>query len=605
VIDSSDRSRLGKPVEPAVVEVRDLKVDFWVNGDWYPAVRGASFDLVAGEAMAIVGESGSGKSTIALAMMGLLPQNAYVHGSIRLGDLEIVGLDARTLRSMRGRVVSMIFQEPMTALNPVYTIGFQIAEMLRSHQALSPKLARKRVIELLDLVEIPNPERRVDSYPHELSGGQRQRAMIAQALAMDPSVLVADEPTTALDVTVQAEILKLVRDLRDRIDASILLITHDMGVVADLADRVVVMQRGEIVEAGTASQVFKAPRDTYTRELLHAVPHLGALVSADFEADHVTRPDGDAEAKELVVDLQNVAIEYPKRGRSPAFRAVDGVTLTVEPGEVVGLVGESGSGKTTIGRAIVGLLPFVEGTAKVLGSDMVGISKSDLRAVRRDVSFVFQDPGSSLNPRLPVGESIGEPIKLAGIAKGAALSKRVEDLLDQVHLARELRNRYPHELSGGQRQRVGVARALALGPRLLIADEPTSALDVSVQARVLDLFQELQRDIGFACLFISHDLAVVEILARRIAVMEHGKLVEMGTREQILTDPQEPYTQRLLAAVPVPDPEEQQARRARRDALLAGAQDAIGPSAVDLTRPKDVSPWSPEAQEGHGADTEP
>jgi peptide/nickel transport system ATP-binding protein len=605
VIESSDRSRLGKPVEPAVVEVRDLKVDFWVNGEWYPAVRGASFDLIAGEALAIVGESGSGKSTIALAMMGLLPQNAYVHGSIRLGDLEIVGLDARTLRSMRGRVVSMIFQEPMTALNPVYTVGFQIAEMLRSHQSMSPKLARKRAIELLELVEIPSPERRVDSYPHELSGGQRQRAMIAQALAMDPSVLVADEPTTALDVTVQAEILKLVRDLRDRIDSSILLITHDMGVVADLADRVVVMQRGEIVEAGPSAQVFKAPRDTYTRELLHAVPHLGALVSADLEADHVTPTDGDADAKQLVVDLRDVAIEYPKRGRSPAFRAVDGVTLTVEHGEVVGLVGESGSGKTTIGRAIVGLLPFVEGSAKVLGTDMVGISRSDLRAVRRDVSFVFQDPGSSLNPRLPVGESIGEPIKLAGIAKGAALSKRVEDLLDQVHLARELRNRYPHELSGGQRQRVGVARALALGPRLLIADEPTSALDVSVQARVLDLFQELQRDIGFACLFISHDLAVVEILARRIAVMEHGKLVEVGTREQILTDPQEPYTQRLLAAVPVPDPEEQQQRRARRDALLEGSHDAIAPSAVHLTPPKDVSPWAPEAQEGYGADTEP
>ena len=608
MIDSPEHSRLGMPAEPPVVQVRDLKVDFWVNGDWYPAVRGASFDLIAGEAMAIVGESGSGKSTIALAMMGLLPQNAFVHGSIRLGsDLEIVGLDARTLRSMRGRVVSMIFQEPMTALNPVYTIGFQIAEMLRSHQSMSPKLARKRVIELLDLVEIPSPERRVDSYPHELSGGQRQRAMIAQALAMDPSVLVADEPTTALDVTVQAEILKLIRDLRDRIDSSILLITHDMGVVADLADRVVVMQRGEIVEAGTATQVFNAPRDTYTRQLLHAVPHLGALVSADFEAEHDVRTDGDEEAKELVVDLQNVAIEYPKRGRAPAFRAVDGVTLTVEPGEVVGLVGESGSGKTTIGRAIVGLLPFVEGTAKVLGTDMVGISKSDLREVRRDVSFVFQDPGSSLNPRLPVGESIGEPIKLAGIAKGAQLSKRVEDLLDQVHLARELRNRYPHELSGGQRQRVGVARALALGPRLLIADEPTSALDVSVQARVLDLFQELQREIGFACLFISHDLAVVEILAQRIAVMETGKLVEVGTREQILTDPQEPYTQRLLAAVPVPDPEEQQLRRARRDALIAGDHDAIAPSSVDLTRPKarDVSPWAPEAHEGASADIEP
>ena len=410
-------------------------------------------------------------------------------------------------------------------------------------------------------------------------------------------MLVADEPTTALDVTVQAEILKLIRDLRDRIDASILFITHDMGVVADLADRVVVMQRGNIVEAGAATQVFNTPRDTYTQELLRAVPHLGALVSSDFEADHEpARVDTDEPAAELVVDLRDVAIEYPKRGRTPAFRAVDGVSLQVDRGEVVGLVGESGSGKTTIGRAIVGLLPFVEGTASVLGTNMVGISKDDLRQVRRDVSFVFQDPGSSLNPRLPVGESIGEPLLMAKAAKGAELSKRVEALLDQVHLARDLRNRYPHELSGGQRQRVGVARALALGPRLLIADEPTSALDVSVQARVLDLFQELQREIGFACLFISHDLAVVEILARRIAVLENGKLVELGTREQILTDPQQPYTKRLLAAVPVPDPEEQQLRRIQRDALLAGADDAIAPSSVKLTRPKDVSPWAPEAQ---------
>ena len=597
MIGSSERVRTGRDGAVPVVRVRDLVVEFWVNGTWYPAVSGASFDLVAGEALAIVGESGSGKSTIAFAMMGLLPTNASVHGSILLNDMEIVGLDTRALRSMRGRVVSMIFQEPMTALNPVYTVGFQIAEMLRSHEAMSPKMARERAIELLELVEIPSPQSRVDSYPHELSGGQRQRAMIAQALACDPAVLVADEPTTALDVTVQAEILKLIRDLRDRIDASILLITHDMGVVADLADRVVVMQRGHIVEAGEAVQVFNAPRDAYTRELLQSVPHLGALVSGDGEVDHAPAPVDTEPRPGSVVDLRDVAIEYPKRGRHAAFRAVDGVSLSIDTGEVVGLVGESGSGKTTIGRAVVGLLPFVEGTASVLGTNMVGISKNDLRKVRRDVSFVFQDPGSSLNPRLPVGESIGEPLLLAKVAKGAALSRRVEELLDQVHLERDLRNRYPHELSGGQRQRVGVARALALGPRLLIADEPTSALDVSVQARVLDLFQELQRNIGFACLFISHDLAVVEILARRIAVMEKGQLVEFGTREQILTRPQQLYTRRLLAAVPVPDPEEQQQRRAQRDALLAGAADAIAPSAVRPRRNPDISPWAPDASD--------
>ena len=521
-----------------IAQIRDLNVDFWVNGEWYPAVIDASFDVVGGRTMAIVGESGSGKSTIALAMMALLPANADVRGSIKVGDQEIVGLDKRTLRSIRGRRVSMIFQEPMTALNPVYTVGFQIGEMLRSHLSMSPRRARERAIELLDLVEIPDPKRRVDSYPHELSGGQRQRAMIAQALALDPVLLIADEPTTALDVTVQAEILKLLRDLRDRIDAGIVLITHDMGVVADLADDVLVMQRGRIVESGTVRDVYNNPTDSYTQSLLAAVPHLGAARDAEqivvnepapaaTETDIAGLPSDEAEHADII-DLRNVAIEYPKRGRSPAFRAIEGVSLTVGRGEVVGLVGESGSGKTTIGRAIVGLLPFVEGEAKVLGRDMVGISKADLGAVRRDVSFVFQDPGSSLNARLPIGESIGEPLRLAKVAKGAALDARVEELLDQVELARGLRNRYPHELSGGQRQRVGIARALALGPKLLIADEPTSALDVSVQARVLDLFQDLQREIGFACLFISHDLAVVEILAERITVLSKGVVVEQG-----------------------------------------------------------------------------
>ena len=567
-----------------VLEVNGLNIDFWVDGVWYPAVIDSSFDVHSGEVVAIVGESGSGKSTTALATMGLLPKNASIRGSVKVDGTELVGIDNRTLLSYRGRMVSVIFQEPMTALNPVYTVGFQIAEMLRSHQSMAPKAARARAIELLKMVEIKDAERRVDSFPHQLSGGQRQRAMIAQALALDPKLLIADEPTTALDVTVQAEILKLMRDLRDRIDAGVLLITHDMGVVADMSDRVIVMQYGKIVEAGTADQVFHRPEDPYTQELLAAVPHLGKIVETDegrseewseacVEAS-VEAIDQSADVGvEAIVDLVDVAIEYPKRGRTPAFRAVDGISLDIRPGEIVGLVGESGSGKTTVGRAIVGLLPFCEGTANVLGHDMVGRGKEALRAVRQDVSFVFQDPGSSLNPRLPIGESVGEPLLLAGWTK-SDINHRVEELLDQVELLRELRNRYPHELSGGQRQRVGIARALALRPKLLIADEPTSALDVSVQARVLDLFIDLQREIGFACMFISHDLAVVEILASRIAVMESGKLVEFGSRQQILNHPTEPYTQRLLAAVPVPDPDAQRERRARRDAILAATATA-------------------------------
>ncbi len=597
---------LTKAAEP-VLKVRDLDIDFWVDGTWYPAVQEASFDLNSGEVLAIVGESGSGKSTTAMAILGLLPKNANVAGSIKLGELELVDASQRTFRSIRGKEVSVIFQEPMTALNPVYTIGFQIAEMLRTHKAMAPNAARERAIELLTLVEIPDPERRVDSYPHQLSGGQRQRAMIAQALAMDPKLLIADEPTTALDVTVQAEILKLMRDLKHRIDASIILITHDMGVVADMADRILVMKDGRIVESGTSAAIFGDPQNDYTRRLLTAVPHLGSVVAAETgtsaeavaEALDVSvtgeealaehsgidpiRRAGVAAGTPVIVDLREVAIEYPRNGRTPAFRAVDGFNLQIGEGEVVGLVGESGSGKTTIGRALVGLLPFVAGDAHVLGESVVhaetdqnGVPTGkftrlkDYRSIRRFVSFVFQDPGSSLNPRLPVGESIGEPLLLHKVINGKKeLSHRVEDLLSQVELPMALRNRYPHELSGGQRQRVGIARALALNPKLLIADEPTSALDVSVQARVLELFQDLQAKNGFACLFISHDLAVIEILCRRVAVLHHGRLVEQGTREQILTDPIDDYTKRLLAAVPVPDPAAQKVRREQRDRLLA------------------------------------
>jgi peptide/nickel transport system ATP-binding protein len=422
---------------------------------------------------------------------------------------------------------------------------------------MGPKQAKVRAIELLTLVDIPNPDGSFDKYPHQLSGGQRQRAMIAQSLACDPALLVADEPTTALDVTVQAEILDLMRGLRNKLNSAILLITHDMGVVADMADEILVMKDGNTVEHGSSDQIFNRPQHPYTQELLAAVPKLGSSALRTLPAAASPQP---------VLKLENVTIQYPKRGRIPAFTAVKNFSLEIFPGEVVGLVGESGSGKTTVGRAAIGLLPIKEGKIEIVGKDISHATQKELRPIRRHTGIVFQDPASSLNPRLPIGESIGEPIFLAGLAKGAELAHKVEDLLDQVELPRSYRNRYPHELSGGQRQRVGIARALALTPDLLIADEPTSALDVSVQARFLDLLQELQEKLKFACLFISHDLAVVDILAHRIAVMEDGLLVETGPRDEILRNPKMAYTQRLLAAVPVPNPEEQ---RIRREARLA------------------------------------
>ena len=539
-----------------VLKVSDLTVEFWVDGVWYPAAVNINLEVNAGQTLAIVGESGSGKSTVAMAIMSLLASNARVSGSVKVKDQEVLAASIKVLQKFRGKEVAYIFQEPMTALNPVYTIGFQIVETLRVHFDMGPKEARDRAIELLTMVEIPDPERSVDKYPHQLSGGQRQRAMIAQALACDPSLLVADEPTTALDVTVQAEILDLMRGLRTRLNSGILLITHDMGVVADMADEIMVMQSGHMVEQGTADQIFNRPTHLYTQELLAAVPKLGSTTMRVLETGNSQR--------EPVLKLDNVTIEYPKRGRIPAFVAVEDFSLALYPGEIVGLVGESGSGKTTVGRASIGLLPVKSGQLEVVGTDISKVSQKELRKIRRKTGIVFQDPASSLNPRLPIGESIGEPIYLAGIAKDKELDKMVEDLLSSVELPRSYRNRYPHELSGGQRQRVGIARALALTPDILIADEPTSALDVSVQARFLELLQDLQDKLKFACLFISHDLGVVDILAHRIAVMQNGRLVEVGTRDEILKHPKHPYTQRLLSAVPIPDPAEQKIRREAR-----------------------------------------
>ncbi|MDZ8275592.1 ABC transporter ATP-binding protein [Microbacterium aquimaris] len=543
-----------------VLEVRDLGIDFWVEGEWVSAARGINYTLHPGDVLAIVGESGSGKSTSSMGVLGLLPGNGRASGSAKLDGSELIGASPAKLRKVRGKGISVIFQEPMTALNPVYTIGYQIMEALQIHNPNMHKAeAATRALELLAQVEMPDPKKAFDSFPHQLSGGQRQRAMIAQSMSNDPKLLIADEPTTALDVTVQAEILDLMRRLHTDMGSAIVLITHDMGVVADLADQVIVMKDGAVVEHGKVADVFREAQHPYTQALLASVPHLGTASS-----------DETSKAKRLedenVLHMKDLVIEYPKRGRVPAFRAVDGIDLDIRKGEVVGLVGESGSGKTTIGRAAIGLLPVHSGELEVAGRKMSGVSRGDLRSVRRDIGIVFQDPGSSLNPRIPVGESIAEPLLLAGGFGRKEMNQRVEELLDAVELPRSMRNRYPHELSGGQRQRIGIARALALKPKLLVADEPTSALDVSVQARVLELFQDLQRDLGFGCLFVTHDLAVVDQLADRIAVMHKGKLVEIGTRDQILRDPQDPYTQRLISAVPVPDPDEQRARREARSA---------------------------------------
>lgn len=539
-----------------IIETKNLGVEFWVDGQWVMAATDISFNVSPGEVLAVVGESGSGKSTSAMSLLGLLPVNGRASGSVKLAGEELIGAEKKRLRQIRGEEIAVIFQEPMTALNPVYTIGFQISEALKVHYPKMTKAeAKERALALLTMVELPDPEKAFNSYPHQLSGGQRQRAMIAQSLSCDPKLLIADEPTTALDVTVQAEILDLLRNLNQKLQSGVILITHDMGVVADLADRILVMKDGQMVEQGTADEIFNRPQHPYTQTLLASVPKLGRSERRFFEVPKDAKP---------VLALKDVSIVYPKRGKVPAFTAAKNVSFEIYQGEILGLVGESGSGKTTVGRAAIGLLPVSEGSIKLIGEEIAGASQKQLRGLRQRTGVVFQDPGSSLNPRLPIGESIGEPLLLAKKAEGDQLNHIVEDLLDSVELPRSYRNRYPHELSGGQRQRVGIARAISLNPDLLIADEPTSALDVSVQARFLDLLLDLQDKLKFACLFISHDLAVVDTLAHRIAVMQHGELVEIGDRDQILNNPQNEYTRKLISAVPVPDPEEQRQRREAR-----------------------------------------
>ncbi|MFG1816780.1 dipeptide ABC transporter ATP-binding protein [Kribbella sp. NPDC049174] len=539
-----------------VLRFEDLTVDFQVGGTTHRAVDKVSFAVRPGEVLAVVGESGSGKSVTSLAALGLLPSNATVGGRITFGGDDVLSMSRAELTALRGRRIAMIFQDPVGALDPVFTIGSQLIEMIRAHQpSLSRAEARTRAVELLTLVEIP--ESRLKYYPHQLSGGQCQRVMIAIAVACDPELLIADEPTTALDVTVQQEVLDVLLAMRSKISGAIMIITHDMGVVADVADRVVVMRKGSVVETADVHALFDRPTQPYTKALLDAVPRGGER--EDAKPVEVVRDEPALVIEDLVVEYRG------RRGRS--VRAVDHVDLVLTPGEITGLVGESGSGKSTIGKSVLGLAPITSGEVRVAGQALTTAPSSVLRQTRSRIGVVFQNPAGSLNPRATIAQSIGEPLAVHCGVRGAELRGRVEDLLDSVELPRAWASRYPHELSGGQRQRVSIARAISLDPALLIADEPTSALDVSVQATVLELFRSIQERLHFACLFISHDLAVVDQVCDRAAVMSRGKLVEQGDRESVLRNPQDPYTTRLLEAAPVPDPREQSRRRGLR---LAG-----------------------------------
>ena len=549
-----------------LLSVRDLEVSFTdFDGEVVRAVDGVSLELAAGEVLALVGESGCGKSVTALTVMGLLgAANATTTGSARYGGRELIGASEDELRRLRGEELAMIFQDPLSSLNPVLRVGEQVAEQIAAHRAVGRREARERAIELLRQVDMPEPERRADAYPHELSGGMRQRAMIAMALSCEPRILIADEPTTALDVTVQAQIVELIRDLRAETGAGVLLITHDFGVVAELADRVAVMDAGRIVEQGPVEQVFERPQDSHTRKLLDAVPRLdGPLPVRPALADRQARADGRRDPAagapgDPVLALTDLEVAFPSRGRrlrrgAEPLRAVDGVSLTIEAGETVGLVGESGSGKSTLARAAVRLLEPSGGRVAFAGRDVTRAGRRELDPLRSELQIVFQDPYGSLNPRKRVRDIVGLPLRLHGVGKAAA-DAQVDALLERMGLRAEHGDRWPHEFSGGQRQRIGIARALALNPRLVVLDEPVSALDVSVQAQILELLDDLQRDLGLAYLFISHDLGVVRQVADRVAVMRAGKLVEIAPVGELYARPRHPYTAELLRAVPLPDP---------------------------------------------------
>lgn len=582
-----------------LLRFENLSVTFATDTGPAPAVRGASLAVAPGEVLALVGESGSGKTVTARSVLGLLPETATTGGRVLLGDgtadpaEDVLTASPARLRALRGTHAAMVFQEPSTVLNPVFTVGWQLAEGLRAHGHGGGRAARRALaVDWLGRVGIPDPDTRVDHYPHQLSGGQRQRAVIAMALALGTRLIVADEPTTALDVTVQAEILELLHRCRTDFGTAVLLVTHDMGVVADLADRVAVMRAGEVVEQAPVRPLFAAPGHPHTRELLAAVPVFGrGTGSARRSGTAATNPSGTTGASPAtaaagasarpgtsgpaagppVVRAAGLVVDHPGRLRRKGFRAVDGVSFEIGPGEVLGLVGESGSGKTTIGRAVAGLTAVTGGELDVFGVSHTARRRPRDRAGH--IGYVFQDPAAAFNPLLTVADSVAEPLAVhRRDLTAAAIRAETEALLESVHLPRAYADRYPHELSGGQRQRAALARALALRPPLIIADEPTSALDVSVQAKVLGLFTELQEERGFAALFISHDLAVVEQVTDRVVVLHRGRVAASGSTAGVLGSPQDDYTRRLVAALPVPDP----VRQARRPDPTLDVRDHAG-----------------------------
>ncbi|MFJ8613300.1 dipeptide ABC transporter ATP-binding protein [Streptomyces sp. NPDC003631] len=542
----------------SVLQIEDLGVTFSTETGDVPAVRDVSLHVRPGETLALVGESGSGKSTVALAAMGLLPGNARVSGRISVDGTPIVGADDRELSGLRGRTVSMVFQEPATALDPLTRVGAQIAEVVRNHRQVSRAEAARAAVDLLRRVGIPEPEHRASAFPFQLSGGQRQRVVIAMAIANSPGLLIADEPTTALDVTVQAEILDLLRALAADSGTGVLLVTHNMGVVADFADRVAVMLEGEVVETGTVEDVLLRPSHEYTRRLLAAVPRLA--VDEPRGAGTAGEDPQEPEGSTSVVELRDVSVHFGRGRRT--VRALQNVSLSVRPGETVGLVGESGSGKSTAARVALGLLRPDSGSVALFGNDLGRTRGRARRSLLSGVGVVLQDPVASLDARMSVAECVAEPLRVHRRGMTAVQRReRVAEVLELVRLPRGLAGRGPRELSGGQRQRVSLARALVLEPRLLVADEPTSALDVSVQRTVLEVIAELQGELGFACLFVSHDLAVVQEFAQRVVVMRAGSVEEEGPTMTTLLRPETEYTRRLIAAVPVPDPVLQRRRR--------------------------------------------
>ncbi|WP_129265342.1 ABC transporter ATP-binding protein [Streptomyces sp. M3] len=541
-----------------LVQVEDLTIDFGT----VRAVDGLSFTLEAGAALGVVGESGSGKSASASALLGLhRGTGARVTGTVRVAGTDVGTAGEAELRALRGAKAAMVFQDPLSSLDPYYTVGDQIAEVYRVHNSASRRAARARAVEVLDRVGIPDAARRARSRPHEFSGGMRQRALIAMALACEPRLIVADEPTTALDVTVQAQILDLLHELRRETGMGLLLVTHDVGVAAESVDDVLVMQHGRAVERGPVAEVLGAPRQPYTRELLASVPRIDEKRAA---VPGPRAADPDAAPLLEAVDLRR---EFGRGARR--VTAVDGVSLTVHAGETLGIVGESGSGKTTLGRMLVRLLDPTSGRLRYAGEEIGSLSEKAFLPHRRELQMVFQDPVASLNPRRSIGESVADPLRAAGESDETRIRDRVRELLERVGLDGSRYERYPHEFSGGQRQRIGIARALAAEPKLIVCDEPVSALDVTTQAQVIALLGELQRELGIGLVFIAHDLAVVRQVSDRVAVMRQGRIVEQGAVDEVYGSPQDPYTKQLLAAVPALDPAHAAARRATRSELAA------------------------------------